>query len=224
MRKLKPDTNKDSCPTAPRGTPQKTAAAQTRNQRGAQALLHKVKMMNLTTRSLIRLFIGVVPPWGLAADSKSINTAIDWLKTACVSGEHLEIKAEGDGGISFLKKGVQGKLYFSKKDARGVVDSLQGEFQRDNLQEQRECMQPYIDRILDAILGAQGATSSNNRQLPKGFSIDDEGFVLRADGKRICQTIKHDAPPPVVIGNTVSMRGGRMETVCKLYDGTWSRE
>lgn len=181
--------------------------------------------MNLTTRSLILLFVGIVPTWGLGADSKSINTAIDWLKTACVSGEHLEIKAEGDGGISFLKKGVQGKLYFSKKDARGVVDSLQGEVQRDNLQEQRECMQPYIDRLLDAILGNQGATSSNNRQLPKGFSVDDKGFVRRADGERICQTIQHEAPPPVYYRDgVIGQMSGGSETVCKLYDGTWSQQ
>lgn len=79
--------------------------------------------MNVTVRIFILLLIGLVPPTDLAADSKSIDTAIEWLRTACVSGENLEIKAEGDGGISFLKKGVQGKLYFSKKDARGVVDS-----------------------------------------------------------------------------------------------------
>jgi hypothetical protein len=180
--------------------------------------------MNPTTRSFILLFIMVVPPWGLAADSKSINTAIEWLKTACVSGEDLEIKAEGNGGISFLKKGVQGRLYFSKKDARGVVHSLQGEVQRDNLQEQRECMQPYVDRILDAILGDQGATSSNNRQLPKGFSVDDKGFVVRADGKRICQTIQTESRQTVVTGRTTHSTGGRWAKVCKLYDGTWSQD
>ena len=124
-----------------------------------------VKTMNPTTRSFILLCIGVAPPWALAADSKSINTAIDCLKTACVSGEHLEIKAEGDGGISFLKKGVQGKLYFSKKDARGVVDSLTDEAQRDNLQEQRECMRPYINRILDAILQDEHTSSGEPRHL-----------------------------------------------------------
>ncbi|MDD5034837.1 MAG: hypothetical protein PHE55_08780 [Methylococcaceae bacterium] len=86
------------------------------------------------------------------ADSSNVETAIDFLKTACASGEIVEIKAEGDGGLSFLKKGVQGKLYFSKKDLRGVTEGLKGELQRDNVREQRECMRPYIDRILDSLL------------------------------------------------------------------------
>ena len=176
---------------------------------------------------ILRFFMSVlvvlVLPTAMAADSKSIHTAIEWLRTACVSGENLEIKAEGDGGISFLKRGVQGKLYFSKKDARGVVDSLQGELQRDNLREQRECMQPYIDRLLDAILG-NGAGSSNDRQLPKGFSIDDKGFVRRADGERICQRIQTEPSHTVVIGRSTSTAGARWAKVCKLYDGSWSQE
>ena len=163
---------------------------------GLQVSLHRENRMNMT----VRIFI----------------TLINRSSTA---------DRFGDGGISFLKKGVQGKLYYSRNNARGVVDRLQGESQRDNLREQRECMQPYIiDRILDAILGNQGAASSSNRQLPRGFSIDDKGFVLRSDGQRICQTIQHDAPPPVVIGESVTMTGGRRETVCKLYDGTRSQE
>ena len=80
------------------------------------------------------------------------ETAIDFLKTACASGEVVEIKAEGDGGLSFLKKGVQGSLYFSKKDLRGIVEGLKGELQRDNIHEQRECMRPHIDRVLDSLL------------------------------------------------------------------------
>jgi hypothetical protein len=150
---------------------------------------------------ILRFFMSVlvvlVLPTAMAADSKSIHTAIEWLRTACVSGENLEIKAEGDGGISFLKRGVQGKLYFSKKDARGVVDSLQGELQRDNLREQRECMQPYID---------------------------DKGFVRRADGERICQRIQTEPSHTVVIGRSTSTAGARWAKVCKLYDGSWSQE
>jgi hypothetical protein len=164
------------------------------------------------------IFVGLCPSPTVAVDSAAVDKATDFLKTACAAGDSLSIKVEGDGGISLLKKGLKGRLHFSKKDARGVVENLPGQLQREDLKDLRDCMRPYIDRMLDAILGQDTSTSSANPQLPPGFSVDGKGFILTPDKKRICknEVERHRNPSGwSVIG---------LPTVCKLYDGTWSQE
>jgi hypothetical protein len=90
----------------------------------------------------------------------SVDRAIDLLKTACASGSSVTIEAEADGNISLFAKGAKGKVKFSQKDARGVVDRLSSEHLRDDLKNQRECMRPHIHRLLDAILGHNSQSNS----------------------------------------------------------------
>ena len=100
----------------------------------------------------------------VSADQNSVHQAIDFLKTACAAGEKVEIKVEGDGGLSLIKKGVQGRIYFSETDARGIAEGLSGELQHKNLDSVRDCMRPYISRILDAILGqSERSPSASSR-------------------------------------------------------------
>lgn len=99
-----------------------------------------------------------------AADNNKVDQAIDFLKTACASGEKVEIKAEGDGGLSLTKRGAQGRVYFSKVDARGVAEGLSGEVQGKNLNGVRECMKPYITKILDAILSERSTEPGDSKQ------------------------------------------------------------
>lgn len=107
------------------------------------------RMMKRSGLLLVLIFIGITLS---SVAAQTVDRAIEFLRTACAAGQRLDIRVEGDGGISLFKKGVAGKLHFSKEDARGVVESLSGQLQHDNLQDQRECMRPYITRILDAIL------------------------------------------------------------------------
>ncbi|WFP52262.1 hypothetical protein PL263_09605 [Methylomonas sp. EFPC3] len=86
------------------------------------------------------------------ANEKS-DQVIDFLKTACASGEKVEIEASGDGALSLGNKGLKGKLIFSKSDFRGISEGLNSENQAKNLENVRECMKPYINKIIDHIFG-----------------------------------------------------------------------
>ncbi|WP_103654441.1 hypothetical protein [Agarilytica rhodophyticola] len=100
-------------------------------------------------------------------DSGRIAGAIDFLKTACASGESIDVEASGGGGLSFIKKGASGSFNFRSEEARGIVNGLRDELQHENLQNIRACMEPHIDKILNRLLGySQNLDNDKNTLLP----------------------------------------------------------
>jgi len=56
--------------------------------------------------------------------------------------------------------------------------------------------------------------------LPRGFSVDDDGFILNKSGKRICETRETESPPEYGIGGVVS-HSYSYATYCQLFNGQW---
>lgn len=75
---------------------------------------------------------------------------------ACVTGEKLEIEGSTDGGFALFKKGLSGEFRFSKTEVSGFVDTLNDQIKSEQADKIRECMKPYIGRILNIILGDGG--------------------------------------------------------------------
>jgi len=85
---------------------------------------------------------------------QKIDTAIEFMKIACVTeGDSSHSTSEGHGRLSIkgiLKSGVEGKVVTETKQQSGLaggstLDSSQAS-------EMRECMKPYIQAILEALL------------------------------------------------------------------------
>jgi hypothetical protein len=91
------------------------------------------------------------------AQSKNVQDAIDVIATFCVAGGMTsEVSVTGkDGGVELKREGGAG-ITISKSEARGLVDGIRREMSNisaNQASEARKCMQPYIDRILDSLLG-----------------------------------------------------------------------
>jgi hypothetical protein len=86
-------------------------------------------------------------------DPDRSQSAIQFLEKACASGEKVEIVGGGDGGISLFKKGVTGEFRFSQKEVHGFVDVLDDRIKSEQADKIRECMKPYVGKILTVILG-----------------------------------------------------------------------
>jgi hypothetical protein len=84
--------------------------------------------------------------------SENANQVIDFLKTACASGEKVVIKNEGDGSFSLKRGGIKGHISYSKSDFRGIAEGLSSTDQAKNLQSVRDCMNPHIKTIIDSML------------------------------------------------------------------------
>lgn len=90
-----------------------------------------------------------------SSQSPQITQAIDFLKKACVTGgSSLDIRAAGDGSI-ILKRigmsGARGSVRVERKNLEGLADATSA-INAKQASEMRQCMKPYIDRILNVIL------------------------------------------------------------------------
>lgn len=89
------------------------------------------------------------------ADDKKISQATQFLKDACVtSGSSLDLKVTANGELQvrrLLGSGVQGSVTLTKKELQGFADSASA-LSAQQATEMRNCMKPYIDKILNVIL------------------------------------------------------------------------
>jgi hypothetical protein len=101
------------------------------------------------------------------AQTKNVQDAVDVIVMFCVAGgEKFEVSGtgKGDGGLELKKEGKPSSadITISKSEARGLVDGLRREMSNvtaNQASEARKCMQPYIERILDTLLGKASGTS-----------------------------------------------------------------
>lgn len=137
------------------------------------------KMMRIKIIVLVSLLVTGVSQAAaenLAVDESRTKGAIDFLKTACAAGETVEVSTSGSAGLSFIKKGATGEFSFKSEDARGIVNGLRDELQHQNLQNIRSCMEPHINKILNAILGLP---ETNNGSPQPCSAASNKGSVVK---------------------------------------------
>ncbi|API57200.1 hypothetical protein HFN62_30285 [Rhizobium leguminosarum] len=91
---------------------------------------------------------------------QQIDEAKDLLTTACLSGTSFEFDANADGRLEIksLKPGAGGKISVNVKKDPGGVGYLNEEIRKGVDAEIRDCMKPYISRILDIISGVKSSS------------------------------------------------------------------
>jgi hypothetical protein len=102
-----------------------------------------------------------------AEPDQKVKDAIDFIVLMCVAGgTKYEFQSKGniEGGFALKKLGVgaSGEIQISRSEARGLVDGLQNamtQIASEQASAARDCMRPWIERILREILG--DASDSN---------------------------------------------------------------
>lgn len=91
----------------------------------------------------------------LSFSSTKIDKAREFISEACVSkGSKLEFVVGGNADFkikNWNKSGIVGEVKFKKSEIEGLTDNL-NQYSSKQATEIRECMKPYIDKILDYIL------------------------------------------------------------------------
>jgi hypothetical protein len=90
----------------------------------------------------------------------NVKEAIDVIVLFCVAGgkeNKVSVDAKVEGGLSVKKPGVTGGagISISQSQAKGLVEGLRGEMNKitgEQASEARQCMKPYIDRIVNILL------------------------------------------------------------------------
>lgn len=105
-------------------------------------------------RYLILIYFIVASSVALALDQEKFEQLKGLMVTGCALGEELNIEVEGNGDIVFFRKGVEGKIKFSKSNIPTILTQLNNStsvgLEARNI---RTCMQRYMDKIFDYELG-----------------------------------------------------------------------
>ena len=100
--------------------------------------------------------------------SSKIDQAIDFLQKGCVSkGYKTEIISNGKADFTirnWQNMGIMGEVTFKSTEIEGLSATLD-EFSSKQASEIRKCMQPYIDKILNIILGVNDSSSHNKKTI-----------------------------------------------------------
>lgn len=118
---------------------------------------------------IVGLLMVLIGTAGVKAQTQNVKDAIEVIVLFCVAGgDKFEISGTGtaEGGFSLKKIGVTGKadINISKSEVRGLVDGLKQEISKlgaEQASEARSCMRPYIDRLLNLILGSSTERGSD---------------------------------------------------------------
>lgn len=115
--------------------------------------------------------------------TNSVKDAVDIIVLFCVAGgssNTVSVDAKVDGGLSVKKYGVGGEVgvNLTNTQARGLVEGLKGELSKvtgEQATQARECMRPYIDRILNIILGSEPKAQLSPKNDPSKIGFVSSG-------------------------------------------------
>ena len=121
---------------------------------------------------ILALLLASISARSTAAQTENVKEAINIIVMFCVAGgEKLEVSSSG-GGLTLRAEGEDVRI--SRSEAKGLVEGIRQEMSNitaGQASEARKCMQPYIDRILDVLLGggARPAPQDRDLNLDRGF-------------------------------------------------------
>jgi hypothetical protein len=142
--------------------------------------------------SLLALSLLLSPIPKAAADtSQNVKDAIDALVLMSVAGGtryEMETKGGIEGGLALKKLGVgaSGEIKITRSEARGLVDGLQNAMSQiasEQASAARDCMRPWIDRILKQILGDAGDSNFYMEHKIQYLLARLENFASAKDGR-----------------------------------------
>lgn len=117
------------------------------------------------------------------ADQKSIEFAISTVKEFCLVGTQYDVKADIEGNLSFLKKlpGLSGSASVNVRSSPGAAAILDEKIRLFADTQVRDCMKPYIGKIVDAILSTE--ETPRPRAIPMGPSSPVKTVINDAQPK-----------------------------------------
>jgi len=103
----------------------------------------------------------------VAQDRTQANQAIKAVKELCLTGDQFDLKADGKGNLTFLKlvPGAKGSVSVNVRESAGAAAIFDERLRKEADQDIRNCIKPYIQKIINAILDDNapitGGTRSN---------------------------------------------------------------
>jgi hypothetical protein len=128
-----------------------------------------------------------------AASQQTLDRLVDYAKQACLVGTQFDLHADENGNLSFknlLKPGEEVKIDANVRQSTGASAIINDQLRIMADKQIQECMTPFIERIMEAMLGPSGQALPESTPyhlvIPKGKVelICDERNHLTYKGPR----------------------------------------
>ena len=154
-----------------------------------------------------------------AEGNSNVDDAVEFLKAACVLGEEYKLKISGDAGLKFLRPGAKGELLIEKKDIKGFVEGLSEKVKSEQADKIRECMRPYIRKIIDGYLGTgMFSNTSYVDMLEERSNVSQQIQYLRVSASRM-QLVGDEAHVTLLLQDVNEKHGLAIALKAQYSDG-----
>jgi len=98
----------------------------------------------------------------IATINPKAAAAIQAVKQLCLSGAQFDLKADVSGNLTLVKlaPGAQGSVSVNVRKSEGAAAIFDEKIRKIADDDTRNCMKPYIKRIVDAILGQSDSSTT----------------------------------------------------------------
>lgn len=111
-----------------------------------------MNVIKITTQALILL--AIFPPSSAAQQATKADKAIEAVKQLCLTGTQYDLKTDAQGNLTLLKltPGATGKVSVNVRSSSGAAAIFDEKVRKEADEDIRKCIQPHIQKIIDAIL------------------------------------------------------------------------
>jgi len=136
--------------------------------------------LRVTNRTVLMLAI-LLPVLGDAAETNA-ERAIRAVKDLCLAGSQFDLRADASGNLTLLKltPGGEGSASVNVRQSSGAAAIFDDKIRQVADEDIRACIKPHIGRIVDAILGSEGAQSPLVQDLKRFAAESDSKLRKRA--------------------------------------------
>jgi hypothetical protein len=112
-------------------------------------------MIRIVLASVLGLTLVLLPHDARAADQATIDQIVGVAKIGCLLGGEFSFDAKANGDITFNKilPGAEAGIHTNLKEDPGAPGIIDQKLKVIASQQIRDCMKPYVDKLVDLILG-----------------------------------------------------------------------
>jgi hypothetical protein len=128
-------------------------------------------------------------------EKERIDQAVQVINSICLSGKQYDLQVDARGNIVFknLKPGAEASATISARSSSGATAISEERLRLIADSQVRDCMKPYLPRLLDALLGGRGGKTSGSTSAEIGRASTTESISKLPAYKAVASSEQSDS-------------------------------
>lgn len=164
----------------------------------------------MKTFNSVLLIIFMIVGFSAQADESKVDKAVRVVKELCLTGKQFDFKADAKGNLTFSKlvPGAEGSVSVNVRNSIGAAAIIDDKIRQIADEDIRNCIKPYIQRIIDAILDEKIVQTEVEVKWDPAYPLSGPPNQLDCACLSVTTT-GTDSPPPAPSGANI-----RLENKC----------